>query len=117
MRSLWGSPFTDWAVLDVVQTSARGVGGGVCCFGISGRLRKLMFLLVNSQLVYFLGEYWMVVNVFVLVFMVQMQTNIGLLCGMSYQGCVFDGPWLGYYLETSTSLDILVRGLAVTLSA
>ena len=59
----------------------------------------------------------MVVNVFVLVFMVQMQTNIGLLCGRSYQGCVFDGPWLGYYLETSTSLDILVIGLVVSLSA
>ena len=59
----------------------------------------------------------MVLNGFVLVFMVQMQTNIGLLCGRSYQGCVFNGPRLGYYLETSTSLDILVRGLAVTLLA
>ena len=28
VRSLWGSPFTDWVVLDVVQTSAPGVGGG-----------------------------------------------------------------------------------------
>ena len=34
----------------------------------------------------------MVLNGFVLAFMVQMQTCIGLLCGRSYQGCVFDGP-------------------------
>lgn len=34
VRSLWGSPFTGWVVLDVDQTS-RGEGG-VCCFGISG---------------------------------------------------------------------------------
>ena len=53
VRSLWGSPFTDWAIPDVVQTSEGGRGGpgggGGCCFGISGWLRKLMFLLVNSQ--------------------------------------------------------------------
>ena len=76
-----------------------------------------MCWLVSSKLVYFLGEYWMVLNGFVLAFMVQMQTYIGLLWGRSYQGCVFDGPRLGFYLEISTSLDILVRGLAVTLSA
>ena len=65
MRSLLGSPFTYWAILDAVQTS----WGAGCCFGISGWLRKLMFWLVSSQLVYFLGEYWMVLNGFVLVFM------------------------------------------------
>ena len=58
----------------------------------------------------------MVLNGFAPVYMVPMQTNIGLFCG-SYPGCVFGGPRLGYYLEITTSLDIHVRGLVVSLSA
>ena len=90
--SLSGSPFIDWAILDVVQTS----GGGFCCFGISGWLRKLMCWLVSSHLVFFLGLFWMGLNGFALAFMVQTQTFIGLLCGRSYRGWVLDGIRLGF---------------------
>ena len=76
-----------------------------------------MCWLASSRLVFFLGEFWMVLNGFVLAFMVQMHTFIGLLCGRSYQGCVLDGTSPGFYLVISTLLDIPARGLAVTLSA
>ena len=59
----------------------------------------------------------MVLNGFAPVYMVPMQTNIGLFCGRSYPGCMFGGPQLGYYLEITTSLDIHIRGLVVSLSA
>ena len=76
-----------------------------------------MCWLVSSRLVFFLGEFWMVLNGFVLTFMVQMQTLIGLFCGRSYQGCVLVGKSPSFYLVISMLLDILARGLAVTLLA
>ena len=90
--------------------------GGFCCFGISRWLRKLTFQLADSQLVFFSGVFWMGLNGFALAFMVQMQT-IGLLCGRNYRGCVLDGIRLGFYLVISMLLDILAKGLAVTLLA
>ena len=76
-----------------------------------------MCWLVSSQLVFFFGEFWMVLNGFVLAFMVQMQTYIGLLCRRIYQGCVLDGPRLAFYSVISKLLDILARGSVVTLLA
>ena len=113
VQSLWvGDPFTDWAILYAVQTF-----GGVLLLWDSRWLRKLMCWLVSSRLVYFLGVFWVVLNEFALAFMVQTQTYIALLSGRSYEGYILDGTRFGFHLVISTLLDILARGLAVTLSA
>ena len=59
----------------------------------------------------------MVLFRFVLAFMVHTQTFIGLICGRNYQRCVLVVITPGFYLVISTLLDILARGLAMTISA
>ena len=76
-----------------------------------------MFLLLNSLLVFFLGELWMVLNGSAPVFMVPMLIIIGLLCGRSYPGYMSGETQRVFYLETLILSNSFMRGLAVSLLA
>ena len=91
--------------------------GGFCWFGINRWLRKLMYLLVSSLLVFFLGELWIVLIGPALVFVVPMLINIVLLYGRSYLGFVSSGTQLDFYLVILILLDTLTRGMVVSLLA
>ena len=76
-----------------------------------------MCWLASSRLVFFLGEFWTILNGSALVFMVLMLIIIGLLCGRNCPGYVLGGTQLGFYLVILTLLDTHVRGLVVRLLA
>ncbi|KAK9997807.1 hypothetical protein SO802_017410 [Lithocarpus litseifolius] len=94
--SLWGSPFIDWAMLDAVQTS-----GGVLLVWDKWVVKKIDASLVSFLLVFFLGEFWTVLNGSELVYMVPMLIIIGLLCGRSCPGTLVSVDWVDHFGNVS----------------
>ena len=112
VRSLWGSPFIDWAVLDAVQSSR-----GVLLILDKRVVEKIDVFVAQFSVSVFLGELGMVLNGFAPVFMVPMLIIIGLLCGRSCPRYVSGGTQHVFYLVTLILSDTHVRGLVASLLA